>query len=217
MAVGYTDRMSEEAPRAAGAPSPTRPPIFTRRALIAGGAAVGIAAFALALLGRRLWCKQGDLSPWSWEVASAHNSQHLVDPYIFTHVLHGVMFFFIIWAFARDRLAPDLRLIAAIVAEAAWEVLENTNAVIEKYREATISLDYFGDSILNSVADIAACAGGYAIAATVPAVASAGMFVVFEVGLLAWIKDSLLLNILMLVWPADTWPVSALKQWQLGG
>jgi hypothetical protein len=100
----------------------------------------------------------------------------------------------------------------AIALESAWEVLENTDWVIERYRETTMSLDYYGDSVLNSVADIGACAVGYGLAAWFPAWASAVSFGAIEMLTLVMIRDSMLLNVLMLVWP-----VEAIRNWQMAG
>jgi hypothetical protein len=99
----------------------------------------------------------------------------------------------------------------AAAAECAWEVFENSTYVIEKYRENTASLDYFGDSIANSVGDVLACATGYLIAKKLGAWRSLIFFVLVELILLVWIRDSLLLNVVMLIYPSN-----AIKAWQLG-
>lgn len=169
------------------------------------------AAITLLWMGQPLWCKCGSPSPWSFQVMSMHNSQHLIDPYTFTHVLHGVVFF-ACTSLLASRFGLRARLALTLALEAVWEVAENTDAVIQRYREATISLDYFGDSVLNSVADLGACALGFAIARRLPWWGSLAVFLVTEVVLMAWIRDSLLLNVLMLVYPLD-----AVKAWQGGG
>lgn len=162
-------------------------------------------------MGQPWWCAQGDPGPWSSAVNSAHNSQHLADPYTLTHVLHGFGFYMAVWALLAEAVPQRRRFLVAMAAEAAWELFENTDFVIERYRDATISLDYFGDSIINSLGDIVACAVGYLAAMAFPVWASAASFAAIEVLLLLWIRDSLLLNILMLVWPID-----AIKSWQMG-
>jgi len=141
-----------------------------------------------------------------------HNSQHLIDPYSFTHLLHGIALYGIVWLLLGSKTTPATRAVMVIATEAVWEVFENTSFVIERYREATISLDYYGDSVLNSLADIVACVGGVVVAMTVPIWASTTVFIVVEVALLIWIRDSFLLNILMLALPLD-----AIKDWQMGG
>jgi hypothetical protein len=166
-------------------------------------------AAILRLLGRVWWCKFGDYRVYvneAWN--SSHTSQHLFDPYTFTHILHGVA---LLWLFAMIlREAPStLRYLAAITSEAAWEILENTDYIIQKYRENTASLDYFGDSIANSVGDVAACALGVWIAARIGCRWSIAFFLGIEVLLLVWIRDSLLLNVLMLIYPVE-W----IKNWQ---
>jgi hypothetical protein len=169
------------------------------------------AAVVLRLMGRVWWCKYGDLSPYinqAWN--SPHTSQHLFDPYTFTHILHGVLAFWLAGVIFK-RLSNSWRLFVAVVAESAWEVLENSNFIIEKYRENTASLDYFGDSVLNSIGDISACALGFWIASRLGWWRSLIFFVLIEVALLTWIRDSFLLNILMLLYPLDS-----LKAWQMG-
>jgi Protein of unknown function (DUF2585) len=174
-----------------------------------------VVTVAMALLlwgqGRIWWCKSGDLAIYinaAWN--SSHTSQHLLDPYTFTHILHGVLFFWITGVFV-SRLSIRRRFFVATVAEAAWEVLENSSFIIQQYRENTASLDYFGDSIMNSVGDVLACAAGFWIAYKVGWWRSLILFVLTEICLLLWIRDSLLLNIVMLIFRLD-----AIKLWQMG-
>lgn len=180
---------------------------------IAAGIAVAITvimAAVLAFVGRVWWCKLGDWAIYinqAWN--SSHTSQHLFDPYSFTHVLHGVMFFWLT-GLLFSKLAIEWRFVIATVVEAAWEILENSPIIIEKYRENTASLDYFGDSIANSIGDVIACAIGFAVAAKLGVWRSLVFFVLTELMLLLWIRDGLLLNIIMLIYPLD-----AVKQWQM--
>ena len=168
------------------------------------------AFLVLNFQGRVWWCVAGDLSPWSWQVLSRHNSQHLIDPYSFTHILHGILEFWLIGLVFR-KVPLAWRFVIAIFIEGSWEVVENTNYVINRYREATISLNYFGDSIANSLSDIACCGIGFLIAHKIGRWWSLTVFVLTEVILMFWIRDSLLLNILMLIWPLDS-----VKHWQTG-
>lgn len=166
-------------------------------------------AGALRSLGRVFWCKCGGWSPWSWDIWSTHNSQHLIDPYFFSHVLHGFVFYcalHVCW-----KSAPLVwRFHAAMLIEAGWEILENSPIIINRYREATISLDYFGDSIANSMFDIVACALGFLLASRLKLSHSVAVFVMTELIMALVIKDSLILNVLMLVWPID-----AIREWQM--
>jgi hypothetical protein len=178
--------------------------------LVLASAAAVLMVVLLYAQGRLWWCKLGDYAVYvneAWN--SSHTSQHFLDPYTFTHVLHGVLFFWLT-GLIFAKLADWWRFLIAVSAEAAWEVLENTNYTIEKYRENTASLDYFGDSILNSVGDLAACALGFWIAVKLGWWKSLIFFLLVEIALLAWIRDGLLLNILMLVYPLD-----AVKNWQM--
>lgn len=179
---------------------------------IAVAAAIALlAAIVLAGMGRTIWCGCGSLVPWSWDIWSRHNSQHLLDPYSFTHVLHGVVFYALARALA-GRAPLDVRFALAVAAESAWEVVENTDRVITHYREATISLDYYGDSVLNSLSDITAAALGFFVASRLPWWGSLAMFVAFEIALALWIRDSLVLNVVMLLYP-----IEAIRSWQMGG
>lgn len=160
--------------------------------------------------GRIWWCKLGDYSPWVSQAWGNHTSQHLFDPYTFTHILHGVLFFWLIDLIFRKQTFA-WKFFIAIWVESAWEVLENSQFVIEKYRENTASLDYFGDSIFNSVGDVIACGIGFLIAYKLKFWRSLVVFILTEIVLLLWIRDGLLLNILMLIYP-----IEAIKQWQTG-
>ena len=170
-----------------------------------------IAAITLNFQGRVWWCEAGDYVPWSWEIWSRHNSQHLIDPYTFTHILHGVAEFWIISLIFR-KVPLAWRLAIAVGIEGTWEVVENTNTVIQRYREATISLDYYGDSIINSISDMISCATGFLIAYKIRFWRSLALFLLTEIVLILCIRDSLLINILMLFYP-----IEALKAWQAGG
>lgn len=184
--------------------------ILQRNTSIALPAIVFTAIVLLAWQGRVLWCEAGDYWPWSWTVMSRHNSQHIIDPYTFTHILHGVLEFWLIGLVFR-KLPLAWRFVLAIFIESTWEVVENTSYIINRYREATLSLDYFGDSITNSLADILACALGFAIARKLGFWRSLILFVATETILIFTIRDSLVLNIIMLIYPVD-----AIKAWQIG-
>ncbi len=211
--------MTDASDASASAPSSAEPPGpgglagWWARYRLGFAGVVGVcvvSAVVLLWMGRVPWCDCGSPVPWSWDIWSAHNSQHLLDPYTFSHVLHGVLFYPLIWVVLRGRY-PALGLVLAALLEAIWEVVENTEAVIQHYRESTISLDYYGDSVGNSMADIVSCAVGYLLAAAVPVWVSAVGFALTELVLLLWIKDSLLLNVLMLVYPLEV-----VKRWQMG-
>ena len=161
--------------------------------------------------GRPWWCACGQPFLWSGNIHSAHNSQHLFDPYSFTHMLHGVVFFWLL-ALCVPRLPVSWRLFGAVAIEAAWELLENSNMVIQRYRSATISLGYEGDSIANSLGDVVSCSLGFFLAFRLGLWGSLALFTATElVRWFCWIRDSLILSTLMLIHP-----IEALKNWQQG-
>lgn len=184
--------------------------VFERLPLMLCFVVVVVAVGMLYGQGRVLWCQAGDYSPWSWSIWTTHNSQHIVDPYSFTHVLHGVLEFWLI-GLVFGRLPTSWRLLIAVMIESTWEIAENSSYVIERYRSATISLDYFGDSIINSVADIVCCASGFLLAYKLRFWRSLAIFAATEAVLIFTIRDSLVINIIMLIYP-----IEAIKAWQIG-
>lgn len=195
----------------------TGPLLPHRRAAIAAGlTGLGILAVLLAM-GRPPICTCGTVKLWHGAVQSAQNSQHIADWYSFSHVIHGLLFYMFAWLlWCRWRLFAGVparwALPIAVAFEGVWEVLENSPMIIERYREATVSWGYSGDSIVNSMADIGWMAIGFLLAARLPAMASVALAIAFELFTLAMIRDNLTLNILMLVWPVD-----AIREWQAAG
>jgi hypothetical protein len=174
-------------------------------------AALAVAVVYLKLVGRVWWCACDTPTLFAAEVNSQHNSQHLFDWYSFTHVLHGVIFFWVLHL-ALPWLAVMWRLAIAVVIETGWEMVENSPAIIDRYREATAAFGYEGDSIVNVAGDLLCCVGGFFIARSIGLRLSVLLFAGVESVLLLFIRDNLTLNVIMLIWP-----IEAIRQWQLLG
>lgn len=171
---------------------------------------IALTASWLLWIGREPICKCGYVKFWHGVVVSSENSQHLTDWYTPSHLIHGFLFFGALWLVAR-RMSVGWRLAIATLVECAWEVVENSDAVIERYRAVTISLDYYGDSVINSVADILTMVLGFWLAGRLPVWATVALTLGFEALTITLIRDGLALNVLMLLYPLDS-----VAAWQAG-
>lgn len=184
--------------------------MIVRRYWLAGLGLVAAMALILVWMGRPLICTCGEVKLWTGAVQSADNSQHLSDWYTPSHVIHGFLFYMFGRLLLRRRPLGE-HYLAAVALEAGWELLENSQYIIDRYREATFAFGYSGDSVLNSIADVGWMSLGFILARKLPAWATIVIAISFELLTLWTIRDNLTLNVLMLVAP-----VESIRVWQGG-
>lgn len=168
-------------------------------------------ALLLQNQGRVWFSNSGDFYLWEGDIWSAESSQQFLDPYSFSHMLHGVIFFGLLYLIV-PKLNWLWRFTISTALEAGWEILENSQMIINRYRDATAALGYEGDSIINSIGDLFSCGVGFIVAYYLGLKKSIILFILVELFMIIVLRDSLLLNVIMLLYP-----IEGIKEWQLGG
>ena len=185
---------------------------ISQRRVWAGVAIASVLVITILVLrseGRFWICACGKLSIWAGQVCSANNSQQFLDPFSFTHVLHGFVYAWLL-SIVTPRLTAAWQFFLAVALGSSWELFENSDFIINRYRTETAALGYHGDTIVNSLGDITCALAGFLIARQLGFRRSLILFLLIELVLLIWIRDSLLLEMVMLIHPID-----AIKAWQL--
>jgi len=184
----------------------------TQKPYIVGGVlAVFLTGMTVYLYAQgRFWISEnGNMYLWTSDAVGPDCSQHFLDPYSFSHFLHGIIFFFALNVIFR-KFSLTSKFVASVMIEGCWEMLENSAIIINRYRDATAALGYTGDTIFNSYGDLFACSFGFVIARYIGWKWSLALFIAIELFCLWWIKDNLTLNVIMLIYP-----IEGIKEWQL--
>jgi uncharacterized protein DUF2585 len=176
-----------------------------------GGAIIAFQALIVSLMGHPIICTCGHVSLWYPGQSGPETSQQLTDWYTFTHIEHGFLFYWLLWAVA-PRMPFGTRLMIAMGIETTWEIIENTPFIINRYRQGALAEGYFGDSVINSVSDSLSALLGGLLARFLPVKLGAALVVATELFLAVMIRDNLALNIVQLVHPTE-----AISRWQTGG
>lgn len=194
--------------------NPMRP---HRGAIISAFIITAIALAILFAMGRPPICECGYVALWYGDINASGNSQHLSDWYTPSHIIHGMLFYALGWFLFRrlglgGRKAAKWSFTLAVLLEAAWEVVENTSWIIDRYRSVTVNWGYSGDSIVNSMADIGWMSFGFWLALKLPVRVTAALALIAEIVTAIVVRDNLTLNVIMLLHPFES-----IREWQAAG
>jgi hypothetical protein len=179
--------------------------------LVGAAGLIALQGLILSAMGQPPICECGYVKIWHGLASSPETSQHLTDWYTYSHVIHGIVFYLILWL-AMPATPIGLRFALAVGLEASWEIFENTPLIINRYRESALAQGYFGDSVINSICDTLASAFGFVLAWLLPVWAIVVTVLATELISAYMIRDNLVLNIIQLIHPSE-----AISRWQLGG
>lgn len=185
--------------------------VSLRAYLLSGAGAIAFQAVVLIAMGQPPICECGTIALWNGLTSGPENSQQLTDWYTYSHVIHGIGFYLVLWL-VFPHMPIGLRFALALGLEAGWEILENTPLIIDRYRQQALAQGYFGDSVVNSVSDTLAAALGFVLARSLPVWTTIALLIGIEAFMLYLIRDNLTLNIIQLIYPSE-----AISSWQASG
>ena len=172
---------------------------------VLGAALIGVTLFQW---GQPLICTCGYVQFWVGSVFSSGNSQHIADWYTLSHVVHGLLIV-LLGRILFPTWSSQSLLVIAVVTGVAWEIIEHTDWVLNRFRAATLYQGYFGDSVLNAVFDYLWMLAGFFLARSISTAAIVGLILCLELTAAIIARDCLTLTTLMVIYPLES-----VEEWQ---